>query len=44
MYALDTTGHKRSAWWRKPPNGTLGDMEDKNLVEATVDEDDWPRC
>ena len=41
MYPLDTMGHKRSAWWRNPPNGTLGDTEDENLVEAT-DEDDWP--
>ena len=27
-------GYKRSAWWRKPANGTQGDTEDKNLVEA----------
>ena len=26
-------GYKRSAWW-KPANGTQGDTEDKNLVEA----------
>ena len=35
-------GHMCPAWWRNPPNGTLGDTEDENLVEATVDEDDWP--
>ena len=39
MYPLDTMGHKCSAWWRKPQNGTLGDTEDENLVEATVDKD-----
>ena len=41
MYPLDTMGHKCSAWWRKPQNGTLGDTEDENLVEATVDKDVW---
>ena len=41
MYPLDTMGNKRSAWWRNPPNGTLGDTEDENLVEATVDKDVW---
>ena len=41
MYPLDTMGHKRSAWWRNPPNGTLGDTEDENLVEATVHKDVW---
>ena len=34
-------GHMCPAWWRNPPNGTLGDTEDENLVEATVDKDVW---
>ena len=41
-FIVNTAVGMCTTWSRKPANGTQGDTEDKNLVEATIHSDDSP--